>query len=389
MRFGVLSKLIFLSTLLLPYALHAASDNKKDLDQLRNRIENLQKDLIEKKESKSELSSALHEAEQAIEEINQKLDSLANDQKKVRSRYHQLQKELGVTQDKILSQQTDLGKLLYQQYIDGHSEYLKLLLDQKNPNQIQRDMYYYGYITRTRTTDINTLRGNLEKLQRVVDESNVKNTEIISVQMEQAEQKKLLKQEKTKYKELLANISKEVEQGQRKISKLRDNEKRLSHLINKIGNRKKQSKKRNNDFLPNTSLDKKEFKKLKGHLTLPINGKILNSFGSLRSKGGVTWKGLFISASVDMEVKSIAYGQVVFADWLRGFGNILIIDHGDDYMSLYGNNKILAKKVGETIHGGDTIATVGSSGNNMNSGLYFELRHKGKPFDPIKWIRLK
>ena len=390
MRSGIPPWLVFLSSLLLPNALYAAPDsNEKDLGQLRNRIENLRKYLADKEESKSELSNALHKSEQAIEGINQKLDNLKEERHKVKNKLSQLQDELDVTQNKILDQQTHLGKLLYQQYIDGKYEFIRLLLDQKDPNQISRELYYYGYISRTRAEDINILRANLERLRTIVDEADKKTTEIISIQTKQAGQKEILEQEEIKYKELLARISKEVAKGQRKIRKLQNDERRLSRLVNKIGNRKDRSEKRNKENLPDASLDKEEFKKLKGQLNLPINGEIVNSFGSPRSKGGVTWKGLFIRASVGIDVKAIADGQVVFADWLRGFGNILIVDHGGDYMSLYGNNKILAKKVGETIHGGDIIATVGNSGGNLNSGLYFELRHKGKPFDPLKWIRLK
>ena len=233
------------------------------------------------------------------------------------------------------------------------------------------------------------MRADLERLGTIVDEVNKKTTEIISIQTKQTGQKEFLEQEEIKYKELLANVSKEVAAGKLKIRKLQNDEKRLSHLIRKIGNRKNRSEKKTKENLPDISLDKKSFKKLKGKLKLPVNGKIVNNFGSLRSKGGTTWKGLFIIAPVGTNVLAIADGQVVFADWLRGFGNILIVDHGSDYMTLYGNNKILTKKVGETIHGGDIIATVGNSDDNLNSGLYFELRHKGKPFDPLKWIRLK
>jgi septal ring factor EnvC (AmiA/AmiB activator) len=390
MRSGIPPWLVFLSSLLLPNALYAAPDsNEKDLGLLRDRIENLRKDLADKEESKSELSDALHKSEQAIEGINQKLDNLKEERHKVKNKLSQLQDELDVTQNKILDQQTHLGKLLYQQYIDGKYEFIRLLLDQKDPNQISRELYYYGYISRTRAEDINILRANLERLRTIVDEVDKKTTEIISIQTKQAGQKEILEQEEIKYKELLARISKEVAKGQRKIRKLQNDERRLSRLVNKIGNRKDRSEKRNKENLPDASSDKKAFKKLKGQLNLPVNGEIVNSFGSPRSKGGVTWKGLFIRASVGIDVKAIADGQVVFADWLRGFGNILIVDHGGDYMSLYGNNKILAKKVGETIRGGDIIATVGNSGGNLNSGLYFELRHKGKPFDPLKWIRLK
>ena len=390
MRSGIPPWLVFLGSLLLPNALYAAPDsNEKDLSQLRDRIENLRKDLADKEESKSELSDALHKSEQAIEGINQKLDNLKEERHKVKNKLSQLQNELDVTQNKILDQQTHLGKLLYQQYIGGEYEFIRLLLEQKDPNQISRELYYYGYISRTRAEDINILRADLERLRTIVDEADNKTTEIISIQTKQAGQKEILEQEEIKYKELLARISKEVAKGQRKIRKLQNDEKRLSRLVNKIGNRKGRSEKRNKENLPDSSLDKKTFKSLKGQLNLPVNGEIVNSFGSPRSKGGVTWKGLFIRASVGIDVKAIADGQVVFADWLRGFGNILIVDHGGDYMSLYGNNKIIAKKVGETIHGDDIIATVGNSGGNLNSGLYFELRHKGKPFDPLKWIRLK
>ena len=390
MRSGILPWLVFFSSLLLPNMLCAAPDsNKKDLGQLRERIENLQKDLADKEESKSELSDALQESEQAIEEVNQKLDSLKEERHKVKNRLSQLQNKLDVTHNKILDQQTQLGKILYQQYIGGEQEYFRLLLDQKDPNQISRELFYYGYISRTRAEDINKLRADLERLRTIVEEANKKTAEITSIQTKQTGQKEILEQEEIKYKELLARISKEVTKGQRKIRKLQNDEKRLSRLVNKIGNRKDHSGKNNKENIPDASFDKKAFKKQKGQLNLPVNGKIVNSFGSPRSKGGVTWQGIFIHASVGINVTAIADGQVVFADWLRGFGNILIVDHGGDYMSLYGNNKILVKKVGETIQGGDIIATVGNSGGNLNSGLYFELRHKGKPFDPLKWIRLK
>lgn len=387
---GIPPWLVFLSSMLLPNTLYATPDNnKKDLGQLRDRIENLQKDLADKEESKSELSDILRESEQAIEEINQRLDNLKEERYKVKNRLSQLQHELNVTQNKILDQQAHLGKLLYQQYIGGKYEYFRLLLDQKDPNQISRELYYYGYISRTRTENINILRTELERLQTIVDVANKKTTDIISIQTKQAKQKEILEQEEIKYKKLLTKISREVAKGQLKINKLQNDEKRLSRLVNKIGNQKDHSKKRNKENLPDSLLDSDTFKKQKGQLNLPVNGKIINRFGSPRSKGGVTWKGVFIRASVGIDVMAIADGQVVFAGWLRGFGNILIVDHGGDYMSLYSNNKILTKKVGETIHGGDTIAVVGNSGGNLNSGLYFELRHKGKPFDPLKWIKLK
>jgi len=119
-----------------------------------------------------------------------------------------------------------------------------------------------------------------------------------------------------------------------------------------------------------------------------VRGEITNRFGSAREDTGVTWKGLFIKSSEGNEVKSIANGRVVFADWMRGFGNLMIIDHGDGYMSLYGNNETLFRRVGDAVKPGDAVASVGSSGGSTESGLYFEMRHLGKPFDPLGWVSL-
>ena len=121
---------------------------------------------------------------------------------------------------------------------------------------------------------------------------------------------------------------------------------------------------------------------------MPARGAVSNRFGAARQEGS-TWKGLFIRAGAGSEVKAIAGGRVVFADWMRGFGNLLIVDHGDSYLSIYGNNDSLLKQVGEAVRGGDTVAAVGNSGGNPESGLYFELRHQGQPLDPLKWVTMK
>jgi septal ring factor EnvC (AmiA/AmiB activator) len=130
------------------------------------------------------------------------------------------------------------------------------------------------------------------------------------------------------------------------------------------------------------------FARLKGSLRLPAKGTVSNRFGATRQEGS-TWKGLFIRAATGGEVKAIAGGRVVFADWMRGFGNLLIVDHGDSYLTIYGNNESLLKQVGDAVRGGDTVASVGNSGGNPESGLYFELRHLGQPLDPLKWVNVK
>ena len=126
----------------------------------------------------------------------------------------------------------------------------------------------------------------------------------------------------------------------------------------------------------------------KGQLRLPVKGTVTNRFGSPRQEGS-TWKGLFIRSPAGGEVKAIAGGRVVFAEWMRGFGNLLIVDHGDAFLSIYGNNDALLRQVGDSVRSGDTVATVGSSGGNPESGLYFEIRHQGQPVAPLKWASLR
>ena len=137
-----------------------------------------------------------------------------------------------------------------------------------------------------------------------------------------------------------------------------------------------------------TSSSGSSFTNLKGSLRLPVRGTVGNRFGAARQEGS-TWKGLFIRAGAGSEVRAIAAGRVVFADWMRGFGNLMIVDHGGNYLSIYGNNDALLKQVGDSLRGGEVIASVGNSGGNPESGLYFELRHQGQPIDPLKWVSLK
>jgi len=130
------------------------------------------------------------------------------------------------------------------------------------------------------------------------------------------------------------------------------------------------------------------FAQLRGQLRFPVRGELVGRFGAPRAEGGTTWKGVFIRAGTGADVRAVAGGEIVYSDWLRGYGNLIIVDHGSDYLTVYGNNDTLLKEVGELVSGGDAIASVGTSGGGGDSGLYFELRHQGRPLDPMQWVRL-
>jgi septal ring factor EnvC (AmiA/AmiB activator) len=390
-------KLIPACVLIMSHSLHAAPNvEKEDLKQLRSRIEALQKELAGTEESKSEIADALRESERAVNEANRKLAALTQAQGKASDKLSQLQIQSKQIKNHIEEQQSLLSKLLYRQYLSGggQKEYLSLLLNQQDPSQIARNLYYYGYISRARAENIHALRTNLTSLDQLTRESREKSSEIALIQVKQAEHKKQLEQKKAEHKKLLTGISMQVEQQRREISKLKHDEERLSRLVEKIAKmlaRKNKSRpgSLSNDRLPDASTDGNLFPALKGRLSLPVRGELTNRFGSPRADGGLTWKGLFIRSANGSDVKAIASGRIVFSDWLRGFGNLMIVDHGGSYMSLYANNESNHKQTGDVVRSGDTIASVGNSGGNMDSGLYFELRHQGKPFDPLNWVRIK
>ena len=365
------------------------ADQQEDLDNLRLRIEVMQRDLDKTSESKSEAADALRESERAISTSKRKLNQIATQQRVADRKLdglHSRQKKLDAD---IAGQQALLGKLLYQQYLGGKQAYLKLLLNDNNPSRIARDLQYYQYIVRSRVARLDGLRDNLAALDTVGVAARAQRAELASLRTEQAAQNKTLEREQRARKNMLGKISLQLRQQRREISRLQRDENRLGQLVENIAKMLAQPKSTTlfqNDSLPDSRFDGSPFAQLKGKLILPVKGEIANRFGTPRPDSTVRWKGLFLRTSSGQAVKAIAAGQVVFADWLRGFGNLLIVDHGKGYMSLYGNNETLYKQVGDILRGGDTIASVGNSGGNEDFGLYFELRHESKPLDPVRWL---
>jgi septal ring factor EnvC (AmiA/AmiB activator) len=275
----------------------------------------------------------------------------------------------------LREQQTLLGRLLYRQYIDGGDrDHLKLLLNDVDANQLSRDLQYYQYIARSRTETMKSIRSHLDRLREVTAEVRSKSEEIAVLQTEELRGLQKLERDKRARQQTLNKIASQLKQQRREIGRLQRNESHLSQLVEKLAH-----------LLPN--IDGKPFKSLKGKLALPVKGKKTNQFGVRRTGNNLIWTGWFLRAPANQPVKAVAGGIIVYADWLRGFGNLLIIDHGHGYMSLYGNNETIYKQVGDSVRSGDTISTVGNSGGNEDSGLYFELRFEGKPIDPAKWVR--
>jgi septal ring factor EnvC (AmiA/AmiB activator) len=236
------------------------------------------------------------------------------------------------------------------------------------------------------------MRENLAQLQQLAREAGERAAELAVVTAESKALRARLEREKRARGQVLTRVSRDVRRQRQEIGTLKRDETRLSRLVDSLAKlvaRPKSAPRVRNERVPQASEGDSPFLELKGRLNLPVRGELTNRFGSPRADGGVVWKGLFISARAGEEVRAVADGRVVFADWLRGFGNLLIVDHGAAYMSLYGNNEALYKRVGDAIRGGEPVAAVGASGGNADSGLYFELRHQGRPLDPLDWVTVK
>ena len=381
---------LLLSGLLLTGTVSA--NQQEELDNLRQRISKMQSEIAKTSESKSEAADALRESEKAISDSNRKIADLTEQQHEADAKLNQLQTQQQQLKQHLGRQQTLLSKLLYQQYLGGKHEYLKLMLDNQDPNKVARDLQYFRYIARNRAAWLQNLHSDLNSLNSVSDKVHAQSETLSTLRAEQATQKEKLLQDQHDRQQVLGKISKQLTQQRHEISRLQHDENRLARLVTKIAAilaKPKTSSTLHSDIIPDNRFDGKPFEQLRGKLALPVKGEISNKFGTARPDSTVLWKGLFIKTSSGQSVKAVAAGQVVFADWLRGFGNIIIVDHGNAYMSLYGNNETLYKQVGDQVRGGDTIATVGNSGGNSDSGLYFELRHESQPLDPMKWLARK
>lgn len=369
----------------------ATAPRKEELSQLRNRIEALQKRLSAAEGARTEATDALRDSEHAISESNRSLRDLAVKQREIQSKLNDLQQQGRRAGSDIQSQQRMLSQQLYQQYLGNQPDAVKLLLNREDPNQIARDLHYLTYLARLRADLIRGLRTNIKQLDSLAQETRQQSNELAAVQAEQQAQREKLERDKLARRDVLHKVSRQIESQRREISTLQRDEQRLAKLVEQIGQviARSRADAPRNERVPDGSTDGSAFADLKGKLSLPVRGELKGRFGSPRADGGLSWKGVFIATQPRQEVKAVAAGRVVFADWLRGFGNLLIIDHGGGYMSLYGNNESLFKQVGQPTRGGEAVAAVGNSGGNTDYGLYFEIRHQGKAFDPLSWVNLK
>ncbi len=354
-----------------------AQDKAQQLQQLRTSIKRLQQTLENDQGEKSELVKQLRKIEVKVGAISKKVRDL--DRKiaeketklvKLRKEYAQQSQHLGQQKD-ILSQQVIAA------YAMGRQEYLKLLLNQHDPATVARTFVYYDYLNSARKEKIDDVTQRLEKLSVIKRKINLQLESIAKNRKALESEQAVLVKSKTVREKLLAEIQGRIKKKGKKLKGMRLDEKQLLKLVQELQNALSD--------IP-TQLDG-DIKKLKGKMKLPVHGYVANKYGSSRGQGLSRWKGVFIKAKEGADVTALSHGRIVFSDWFKGLGLLTIIDHGDGFMSLYGHNQSLYKDAGDWVDAGDVIASVGNTGGNHDSGLYFEIRIDGKPQNPITWCK--
>jgi septal ring factor EnvC (AmiA/AmiB activator) len=265
----------------------------------------------------------------------------------------------------------------------GKNDYMKLLLNQEDPARVGRALAYYDYHNQSRARQINTVNTEIEAIIQLENNIKRENDALLKLKENQLAKNREIAQSRSERENILAKLLNELEKQGLELEALQQQELETKNLLEKLTEEQAREDHGRVAFFA----DIPPFNSLKGKLDWPIKGKLLTRFGSRKQGGKLKWQGVIINAETGVDVKAVSGGQVVFADWFRNLGLLIIIDHGDGYMSLYGYNQSLLKKIGDWVLPGEIIALAGDSGGQLRSGVYFEIRNNGSPVNPAKWCR--
>ena len=398
------------------------AERRSDLDDLKKRIRDLQQEMARTEATRSSATKSLAESERAVSRVVRELARLEAEQR-----------ETGL---RIDARRGELAEWLRRHYMHGGADSMAPLLSAQDPNQLARDAHYLEHLGRARLALIDGLRADLDQTRRRAEEIQSRRDRLAALEGEQRSRRSELQSEQARRKQALAAVSRQLQALTKEVGTLQQDEQQLARVIDTLVKRAREAAAREaarrlaaqreaerraaaaraeqeraaQARAPSRSTSPPpraaepvvgevrdtagptptgvRFGQLRGQLRFPVRGELVGRFGAPRADGGTTWKGVFIRAGSGADVRAVAGGEVVFSDWLRGYGNLIIVDHGSDYLSIYGNNDALLKEVGDGVTGGDAIASVGAGGVGSESGLYFEIRHQGQPLDPMQWVRL-
>ena len=361
-----------------PTAWGTAEEQRAKLELLRDRITGLRAQMDSTSGERTELSKALQQAEQQIGRLARKLRVLEGRLARQKASLDELRNEQAQQQRALAEQRRALARQVNAAYAMGRQERLKILLNQQDPATVSRMMVYYDYLNRARAQKMDNIRRQMERLAQTEYEIQLEQRQLAYLQREQQDELAAMRESQAVRQDVVARLTRELQDQGRQLDRLQADERDLKTLIRGLEEALAD--------IPASHPQQIEFAGLRGRLPWPARGRIVKRFGAPKL-GNLVWDGVMISAPEGQEVRAVHHGRVAFADWLRGFGLLLIVDHGDGYMTLYGHNQSLFKEAGDWVEVNEPVALVGSSGGQEQAGVYFGIRHQGRAVNPAKWCR--
>lgn len=352
---------------------------EQELEEVRNKISKLKQSMDRAAKDRDRLTGELQTAEVTIAEKKRKLRDLERDKAFTEKRRAEVEAQIASGEAELAQETGELGAQVRAAYMSGEQERLKLLLNQQDPATLGRLMAYYAYLNDYRSGNIQTVSGRIRELAELYSQVAAEDARLGRIAEAERQEVARLDAAQQQRQTLLASVKQKLTSEGQEIDRLAAEEKDLARLIAEL-----------TSILSDYPIGSEDpFSEHKGRLTWPVAGNLLHDFGQPRVGGKLTWNGVVLNAPRGREVRAVYHGRVAFADWLAGLGLLLIIDHGDGYMTLYGYNESLLKDAGDWVAPGDVIATVGDSGGQQQSSLYFEIRKGKQPLNPRQWVSRK
>jgi septal ring factor EnvC (AmiA/AmiB activator) len=348
---------------------------ESELKQVRGRIESIRKAIHADAERRDTLSGELKRADLEVQSARERLGAVRTQRVAAERRLAELTTEQADTRRKIALEREALAGELAVAYMNGRQEQLKLLLNQGDPAQLGRMMAYYGYFGRARAERITGISEHLAHLELLAERIGAETARLKTLERDQERDLQALAGARERRARTLAQVQSKLKTRNDELAKLQRDANALEKLVEEL--------RRAIEEFP--QLAEQPFQRLKGKLPWPVKGALLARFGQVRAGGPLKWQGLIIAAARGTQVRAPYYGRVVYADWLPGLGLLVVLDHGGGYMSLYGHNEQLYRKVGDRVSPGDAIGVVGDSAVGQ-PGLYLEIRQGKQALNPQDWL---
>jgi len=368
--------LLFISTN--PKVIADDAKQQKKLETLRKSISDLKKQLEKTKSSRDEIAKSLEKSEKSISTLSKKAKDLKSSLEKEKKKLNTLKDERTELNKNKTEQQDIIGSYINAAYRSGKKSQLHLLLNQQSPADISRTLKYYDYFIKARSEKINEYIQIINRLNKIEPEITASTLRLRNNVKKVSAQKEQLNTAQAQRKINLARLNSQVESQSSQLDKFLADRARLEELINRVS-----------EYIGDVKANpvgNVDFAKLKGRLPWPAKGKVINRFGS-RRVDKLKWQGIRISGSGGENIQAVHAGRVIFSDYLRGQGLLIILDHGSGFMTLYAHNQSLYKDLGEWVSSGELIASLGNSGGQKQAALYFELRRNGQPTNPLRWLK--